>query len=467
MSACDMADAIKRQELTSQEITETIIERIEKINPIINAYCTTAFDLAREMAKKADDVVKKGEKLGLLNGIPISIKDLIMTKGIRTTFGSRLYENFIPEEDSIAVKRLKIAGCVLLGKTNSPEFGLATVTQNPIFGESKNPWNRERTTGGSSGGSAAAVASGLGPLSIGTDLGGSVRIPSSLCGTYGLKPSFGRVPIYPTAIFLGETMDHYGPIVRYVKDAALMLDVIKGPDDNDRHSLPSQSINYSDHIKDKPKKLKIAFTFNLGNMKALDPEVKKIVFNSIEKFETYEWSTENIKMRIKKMQNTYTTLCMADLAYDLKFNLENWSEKIDPMLKMILKAAEMGINTPSINILKAENQRNKIFNEINQIFKNYDILITPTVTVPPFELGIMGPTQINGKKVTPRDINPYSYPFNMTGHPAASIPCGWSKEGLPIGMQIVGKRYDELTVLQVSQAFEEISPWQDIRPEFT
>jgi len=243
MSACDMAEKIKTQELTSVEITESIIERIEKINPIINAYCTTTIDLAREMARKADNAVKKGEKVGLLHGIPTSIKDLMETKGIRTTFGSKIYENYIPEEDDLTVKKLKDAGIVLLGKTNTPEEGHKGVTDNLIFGESKNPWNLDRTCGGSSGGAAAAVASGLGPLALGSDGGGSIRIPSCFCGIYGLKPNFARIARkFRHLAFC--TMSHYGPIVRYVKDAALMLDAMAGPDPIDKYSIPQPDVSF-------------------------------------------------------------------------------------------------------------------------------------------------------------------------------------------------------------------------------
>ncbi|MBY8987943.1 MAG: amidase [Candidatus Lokiarchaeota archaeon] len=220
MSANDMVNVVKNQEITSEEITETIIERIEKINPIINAYCTTTFDLAREMAREADKNVKKGIKLGPLNGIPISIKDETEVEGIRTTFGSKIFENNKPRRDDILVKRARNAGTVILGKTNTPAYGFKGETDNLIFGVTKNPWNLERTPGGSSGGAAAAVASGMSPLAIGSDGGGSIRIPSSFCGTYGLKPTFGRVPQGNMFLFgYFGTFVHKGPIVRFVKDA--------------------------------------------------------------------------------------------------------------------------------------------------------------------------------------------------------------------------------------------------------
>ena len=272
MSANDMADKIKRQEISSVEITEAIIERIEKINPLVNAYCTPTFDLARTMAKKADDNVKNGEELGLLNGIPTSIKDLMQIQGVRTTYGSKFYENFIPEQDDIAVQRLMKAGCVILGKTNTPEHGAIALTNNKVFGETKNPWDTEKNSGGSSGGSGSAVASGISPLSLGSDGGGSIRVPSSLCGVFGLKPTYGRIPSYPRIGIHFKSMDHYGPIVRYVKDAALMLNVMKGYYPGDPNSLPNNDTDYLKVLEEKPKKLKIGYSMTLGFGKSLDDE---------------------------------------------------------------------------------------------------------------------------------------------------------------------------------------------------
>jgi Asp-tRNA(Asn)/Glu-tRNA(Gln) amidotransferase A subunit family amidase len=463
MSACNMAEQIKTQELSSLEITEMIIERIEKINPLINAYCTTSFEIAKEMAKKADERVKKGEKFGTLNGIPTSLKDIIETKGIKTTYGSKMYENFVPEEDAIVVKRLKDAGCVILGKTNTPEFAFSGITDNPVFGESKNPWHRERTTGGSTGGGAAAIASGLGPLTVGTDAGGSIRIPSALCGVYGLKPSFGRVPTYPYVILHSRTINHYGPLVRYVEDAALMLDVMKGPDDNDRLSLPDQNLSYLESIDNKPNKLKIGYSLDLGYAKVLDPDVEKGVLNSIDKFEQFGWTTEHAKIKIRKAEMAFYTLYTVDFGYDLKPKFKEWKDKIDPDL---VKLAEGGLGYSGIDVMRAMDQRRIIYDTINSFFKEYDLLITPTTAIPAFELGIMYPPVINGKNVSPTGWQPFTLPFNLTGHPAGTVPCGWSSEGLPIGMQIVGKRFDELTVLQVSKAFQDIAPWQEKTPKF-
>jgi len=463
LSAVEMKEAIQRQEITSEEITETIIERIEKINPIINAYCTTTFDLARDMAKKADEAIKKGEKLGLLHGIPTSIKDLVMIKGVRTTFGSKLYENYIPEEDEEVIKRLKNAGSVILGKTNTPEFGHVTVTFNLIFGETKNPWNIERTCGGSSGGAGSAVASGISPLALGSDGGGSIRVPSCLCGIFGLKPTYGRIPKYPRIGNEFYTLDHYGPMTRYVKDAALMLDAMKGPHMGDRQSLPKENINYIDILDERPSKLKIGYSLDLGLAKALDPEVEGSVLNSIQKFEKFGWITEKVKLEMRKAEKTFYTFSTVGTAYDFKNKLDEWRDRMTPGL---VKQIEVALPMTAMNLQLSLSQRLSCDEVMYQFFKNYDILITPTTAIPAFELGSVGPSKIAGKAISHSGWYPFTYPFNLTALPAASIPCGWSSENLPIGMQIIGKRFDEKTVLQVSKAFEEIAPWQDIKPKF-
>lgn len=315
MSAYDMGVKIKNQEISSEEITEIIIERIEKINPIINAYCTPTFELARDTARRADKAVKDSEKLGLLHGIPTSIKDETETKGIRTTYGSYLFENNVPRNDEAFVKRMRDAGIVLLGKTNTPAFGYKGETDNLIFGVTKNPWNLERTTGGSSGGAAGAVASGLGPIGIGSDGGGSIRIPSCFCGLYGLKSTFGRVPQSGMKLmgYLG-TFVHKGPLVRHVKDAALVLDVIAGQDDSDRYSIPKPNYSYVEKLDEKPNKLKIGYSLDLGFAEALDPEVEKSVLDGIQKFEEFGWSIEKSRIKLRNPESTFETIWSSGFA---------------------------------------------------------------------------------------------------------------------------------------------------------
>lgn len=459
MSAYDMREKIVSQELSSLEITETIIERIEKINPLINAYCTTTFDLARDVAKKADIAIKKGEKPGVLHGIPCSIKDLMETKGIRTTFGSLIYEKYVPEENDIDVQRLLDAGCVMLGKTNTPEFGHMPRTFNFIFGNTKNPWDLERSCGGSSGGAAAAVAAGLGPLALGSDGGGSIRCPSAFCGCFGLKPSFGRVPINPRNLSF-STLSHHGPITNHVKDAALMLDALAGSHFIDKYSfLQKDTKSYREALEEEkiPTKLKIGYMLNLGRAKVRDKEGENSFLNAIHKFEQFEWSVEEVKLKIKNVQAAYGPILTSTTLYDFKDHLEEWGEKIHPG---ILSRIHLGRNIKGVEIAKANSYRQGIEKVIYQYFRNHDILITPTSPIPAFGL-----ERKNSQK---EELNSIinSMPFNLSWNPAASIPCGWFSDGLPMGMQIIGKKLDEKTVLQVSKAFEEVNPWQDKKPIF-
>ncbi|MHA1129870.1 MAG: amidase [Candidatus Helarchaeota archaeon] len=460
-SACNIVDKIKRQEITAAEITDAFIERIEKINPVINAYCTPTFDLARAQAKKADEAVKKGTEIGILNGIPTSIKDVLPVKGVRFTYGSKLYENNIPDVDHAVVQRLKTAGCVILGITNTPEMGHKGVTENSLFGVTKNPWDLTKTTGGSSGGAAAAIVSGLCALALGSDGGGSIRIPSSLCGCFGLKPQFGRVPRYPFSGVAWSTISHFGPLVRYVEDAALMLDVIKGHHPADFYSLPDQNINYLAGIQNLPKTLKIGYSSTLGFIRALDPQVEKAVLNAVHKFEQMDWVVEDAPIKFKNPEIGFMALITTGLAHDLKPKLRKWRDSIDPTL---VRYIEAGMQLSALDLESAKLMRMKLFEILANYFQTYDLLITPTTAVPAFDLGIMTPRKIGTKSSSPTAWVSFTYPFNMTGVPAASIPCGWTTEGLPIGMQIIGKRFDELTVLQAAKAFQTLAPWQDKIP---
>jgi Asp-tRNA(Asn)/Glu-tRNA(Gln) amidotransferase A subunit family amidase len=433
--------------------------------------------MAREMAKRADDRVRKNEKIPPLNGVPTSIKDNVDVKGIRTTCGCKAFENYISTEDDLTVKRLREAGVVILGKTNMPAFGYKGVTDNLLFGPTRNPWHLERTAGGSTGGGAAATASGLSPLTQGSDGGGSIRIPSSFCGLFGIKPTFGRIP--QISMKIEGNMGTYvqkGPLVRYVKDAALMLDALVGPDDIDRYSLPKPDYSFYDALEETPKQLKIGYTIDLGNLEVIHSEVENSVLSAVKKFEEFNWSVEKSdinllstgetlrgQVNIVNYGLTWYTLWAYGIGYFLKPLIEQYRDNLDQEL---VQLAQYGFQITPEQIYIAEIQREVIFDNVCRHFKKFDILITPTMACPAFELGVSSPSEIDGKKVSPGAQSPYTHPFNMSGHPAASIPCGWSSEGLPIGMQIIGKRFDEVTVLQVSKAFEEIVPWQDKRPNF-
>lgn len=461
LPAFEIAGLINRQELSASEVLERFIERLQKINPILNAYCTSTLEMARNQAAQVDAAIKRGQSLGRLAGVPTSIKDVLLIKGVRSTFGSKIYENYVPDVDSVAVERLKKAGCVILGKTNSPEFGHKGVTDNLIFGTTKNPWDLTKTSGGSSGGAAAAVASGISPLAVGTDGGGSIRIPSSFCGCYGLKPNYGRISRYPITGISWETLSHYGPIVRYVEDAALMLDSMKGPHFEDYFCMPAQEIDYFNGLNEVPKKLRVGYSMSLGFTKIVDPEVREAVLNNVQKFERIGWEVEEATIKIKNPELAYSVLITTGLAYDLKSKLEKWRDQMSPTL---VKYVEAGLKWTAMDLKDALFQRKKMYEVLMRTFQTYDVLITPTTAIPAFDHHLMNPAKIDNKAASPLTWVSFTYPLNMTGLPAASIPCGWTKTGLPIGMQIIGPRYNELIVLQASKAYQDIAPWQEKIP---
>ena len=459
LSAVEMADAINNKRLSPVEIMEAVLRRIERLNPKVNAYCTLVAESAMKQARQAEAKVMRKDKLGPLHGVPVSIKDLIFTKGIRTTGGSRIYQNFIPQQDAIVVERLKAAGAIIIGKTNTPEFGWVAVTDNQLFGVTRNPWNLELTPGGSSGGAAASVASGMGPVAMGSDGGGSIRIPSSFCGVFGFKPSFGRVPQYPD--FPGwETLGHTGPITRTVEDAALAMEVIAGRDDRDPSSLPDPGRRYLPFPGTDLKGLKVAWSQDLGYA-PVDPRVLRITEAAVKTFSTSGATIETATPEVGSPENAFITIVAARLATVWKDKMEEWGEQITPALARFI---QRNSDKSATEYIEACLKQLEYWQRIRPFFEKYDLLLTPAVTVPPFELGIFGPGEIAGNKVSTLEWMAFTYPFNMTGQPAASVPCGWTDDGLPIGLQIIGRRFDDATVLKAASAFEQASPWTDKRP---
>jgi aspartyl-tRNA(Asn)/glutamyl-tRNA(Gln) amidotransferase subunit A len=460
MSAFDMAGAIKAKKLSPVEVMEAILARIERLNPKLNAYCTLLAQSARKGAKDAETAVMKRKKLGPLHGVPVSIKDLIFTKGVRTTFGSRIYENFMPPEDAVVVERLKAAGAIIVGKTNTPEFGFMGVTDNLIFGPTRNPWNLGLTAGGSSGGAAAAVAAGLGPVAIGTDGGGSIRIPSSFCGVFGLKPSFGRVPRGP-GFPDWQTLSHTGPLTRTVRDAAFTLEVIAGRDDRDRHSLPGTRLRYLPFLDGDLKGLRIAWSPDLGYA-ILDPQVLEITTTAAGVFEMLGAKLEATNPPVGNPGFAFAVTWGVLFATRYGSKLAEWREQMNPRLVAMIEQSE---NRSAAEFAQAAVVREEYYMALRPFFEKYDLLLTPSVAVPPFEVGKFEITEIAGIKGSPAlDWTPFTYPFNFTGQPAASVPCGWTADGRPIGLQIVGRPLDDVTVLRTAAAFEQALPWADKYP---
>ncbi len=459
MSAVEMAEAIRTKKLSPVEIMDAVLSRIERLNPKVNAYCTLLAESASRQAREAETVVMRGEGLGPLHGVPVSIKDLIFTKGIRTTGGSKIYESFVPQQDAIVVERLKTAGAIVIGKTNTPEFGWMALTSNRLFGATHNPWNLEFHAGGSSGGAAVSAALGMGPLAIGSDGGGSIRIPSSFCGVFGFKPSCGRVPQGPG--FPGwEGLSHTGPITRTVKDAALVMEVIAGRDDRDLISLPGTGLRYLTFLGDNLKGLKIAWSKDLGYA-AVDPRVLKITEAAVKTFDILGSIVEVASPEVKNPEGAFSTVVGAMVAATLQDKMEEWREHIDPHLVRFIELSQGELATEYV---QARQEQLQYWDGIQPFFEKYDLLLTPTVAVPPLAIDTFVVREIAGVKVSPLGWMSFTYPFNITGQPAASVPCGWTDDGLPIGLQIVGRRFDDVTVLRAAAAFEQASPWVDKRP---
>lgn len=459
LPATEMATAIKAKQLSPPAIIDSILSRIERLNPIINAYCTLDAENARKQAKEAEAAVMRGERLGPLHGVPVSIKDLIFTRGIRTTGGSRIYRDFIPQQDAIVVERLKKAGAIVIGKTNTSEFGWVAVTDNPSFGATLNPWNLGLTPGGSSGGAAAAVALGMGPIAIGSDGGGSIRIPASFCGVCGFKPSFGLVPQYPCFPGWGD-LSHTGPITRTIRDTALVMEVIAGLDDRDFFSLPVTAKNYLSLLDSPLKGLKIAWSRDMGYA-SVDRQVLEITEKAARIFSTLGSRLEAATPDTGNPEKIFSTIVAARLSSALGDKIEKWQGEMSPGL---VRFIQRNRNRTAGEYIKAEEARLEYREKIRSFFTRYDLLLTPTVAVPPFELGIFGVGEIAGVGVSPLGWMPFTYPFNLTGQPAISIPCGWTDDGLPVGLQIIGRRFDDATVLKAAAAFEQLAPWTENRP---
>jgi aspartyl-tRNA(Asn)/glutamyl-tRNA(Gln) amidotransferase subunit A len=461
MSAIELTKSYVSGELSPMEVLESTLERVKRYNPQLNAIVTLTEDMARQAAKQAERDIKLGKRVGPLSGIPITIKDLDYLKGVRTTFGSKLYENFIPDEDAVVVERLKKAGAVIIGKTNTPEFGQIPFTDNQVFGPSHNPWDKSRTTGGSSGGAAAAAAAGFGPIAQGSDGAGSIRIPSCFCGIYGMKPSFGRVPNYPK--FPGwETLGSVGVVTRTVSDTALALDAIVGPDERDRFTLPATGEHYLENIEKGIEGSKIAYSPDL-KYAVVDPEVAEITRKAAFSFEKLGCHLTEIKPDLFNMFDYWQFANFAEMVEAVGKRLEEWKKVMYPLFERIIPLEQ---TLKARDYARAVFKREEFWSKIRRIFEEYDFLLTPTTAIPAWELkeGAEGPKKIAGKGVGLDLSIRFTVPFNFTGQPAANIPCGFTKNGLPVGLQIAGRRYNDLGVLRASRAFEKAFPWQDKKP---
>ncbi len=463
MDAVTMAAEIRAKRLSPVAVTEAVLERMDRLESTLHAYCTPTPELARQTAKRVESAIANGEEVGALAGVPVAVKDLICTAGIRTVSGSNAYRDFVPDEDDVVVERLKNADAVIVGKTNVPEFGYSGVGHNSVFPTTRNPWNTDLTSGGSSAGSGAAVAAGMGPLALGSDGGGSIRIPSSFCGLYGLKASMGRVPLYPgtkderyPGVSSWESLEHIGPMTRTVADGALLLSVLAGPDPRDRYSLPAAGVDWAACAEGDIRGLRIAYSADWGYA-AVDPRVRALVGDAVKVFEQQLGCTvEQVNPGWPHPYEAFWAILANES--DLRglremvdrVGAENMTPHVVEFIQTAWTAEQF---TDALMVRKA------VQNKMWRLMQNFDLLVTPTLAVPPFEVGIQGPTTIEGREVEPFEWLHFTYPLNFTGQPAASVPAGWTEDGLPVGMQLIGRHLDDATVLRASAAFEAAAPW--------
>ena len=470
-SASELGHLYRSRELSPVEATDAVLARIERLNPKLNAYLTVTADLAREQARASEARALRGELIGPLDGIPYSLKDLEPTAGIRTTFGSRWFADHVPTEDGIVAARLKRTGAVLLGKTNTPHFGYKDMCDNLIGPPCSNPWRLDRTSGASSGGAGSAVAAGLGPIAHGSDGAGSIRIPAALCGIFGLKPSFGRVPYAPTAD-LFAARSHNGPMTRTVRDAAVLLRAMAGPDPRDPLSIDAPPEDYPAACEGDAatgasralRGLRVAWSGDL-RYGPVDPEVRSLAEAAARRFTAFGCSLEEDAPAWPNPRDFHKTIYEVSQAGRQIERYEEHPDWIEATLAQMIQNAR---KVSAIEHARALLARTTLYEHAYRFFETYDLLLTPQMPVGAWskEPGPEEGPRVIGGHPTPTmfDRLPFTYPFNLTGQPALTVPAGWTSAGLPVGLQIVSRRYDEATALRAGAAFEAVQPWANRRP---
>jgi len=456
--ATELLALIRAKKLSPVELAEAVLARIERLNPSLNAFCTLVPDAARAAAARAEAAVTSGAPLGPLHGVPFTIKDLAFTAGIRTMGGSAIFEHRVPEADAPFVRRLKEAGGVMLGKTTTPEFGWKALGDSPLTGITRNPWNTGMTSGGSSAGAAVAAAAGMGALHQGSDGAGSIRIPSAFCGIYGLKPSFGRVPMWPASNT--DSASHTGPMTRTVADAALMLSVMAGPDLFDRTALDAAPADYLARLDDGVARLRIAWSPDLAGER-VDPDVASVASQAALAFQGLGAIVEEVTPTFADSRRMIRCMWNVHQAGNYGQYLGEWRERMDPGF---VAAIEDGLTYSGAEYVAMRGRKLAYWDSVRPLFERYDLVLTPAVSVAAFDVGRLNPRGWPDHPWDWFDWAPFSYPFNFTGQPAASVPAGFTPSGMPVGLQIVGRPWADLMVLQASRAFEQARPWAAKRP---
>ncbi|HWC63455.1 MAG TPA: amidase [Rhizomicrobium sp.] len=463
-NAAELSAAYAAKKLSPLEVVRGLFGRIGKFGQGINAFCLLDENTSLAEARASETRWMKGENRSPLDGVPVAVKDLLLTRGWPTLRGSRTVEtNQVWKEDAPAVARLKEAGAVLLGKTTTPEYGWKGVTDSPLTGITRNPWNPKMTPGGSSGGSAAALAARFVPLALGTDGGGSIRIPASFSGVFGLKPSYGRVAAYPLSPF--GTLAHVGPLSRDVMSSAMLLDVISRSDPRDPHQLPPPSESFTSRLRDGVKGKRIAYSAAMGFAGRVDEEVALLVEQAARRFESLGAKVERADppgFPSGDLKAEFRILWWAGAGYLLGRAGERLKAELDPGFRAMV---EEGAAITLRRFQDATMARLQYAGAMRGFMEKFDFLITPAVAVPPFEVEKISPWPDDGYAWL--SWTPFTLPFNLTQQPAASIPCGFTQARLPVGLQIAGRMYDDRGVLAAAKAYESADPhFQKTPPGF-
>lgn len=455
MSAVEMARRIRERSLSCADLMDHHLERIDRLNPTINAFCTVLHDAAREAARRADTALAAGHIAGPLFGLPIALKDLTPTAGVRTTRGSRAFATDVPGTDALIVQRIREAGGIIVGKTNTPEFGHKCVTDNLLFGPTRNPWNPERVAGGSSGGSAAAVAAGMVPLAEGSDGAGSIRVPAAMCGVFGFKPGFGRVPTAAGAFSSHSPFLHNGPIARSVADAALLYQVMAGASADDPFSLPCEQ-DIIGRMRGDLRGMRIGWSMDLGYF-PVEAQTRRVFMQALDAFRELGCEVEEVFPGFDPgLEEHFRVLWCTKLASATEGLSPEQHAMLEPCVQALIRRAD---TYRAIDCGRANLAREAVWNRMLAIHRRHDLLLCPTTSIASFRVDEDPPRAIDGIAVDPLLGWFLTYPFNLTGHPAASIPCGRTPEGMPVGMQIIGRRLDDALVLRAARCFESIRPW--------
>lgn len=456
--ATELARMVRGKTLSPVEIVRAVLDRVERVNPKLNAICTLTAENALAAARAAEAAVMRGDRLGSLHGIPVTIKDLAMTRGVKTMAGSHVFGERTPEIDHLHVERLRDAGAISIGKTTVSEFGWSGVSRSPLTGITHNPWKRGMNAGASSAGAAVSAAAGFGPIHQGSDGAGSIRMPAGFCGVYGIKPSHGRVPYHPLPA--NGLISHVGPITRTVADAALMLQAIAGPDDRDMTSLEAPPEDFTGKLDDGIAGLRVGFSPDLGYLK-VDAEVAGPVKAAALAFAELGCKVEEVDPGWG--DPTAMEHCLFSVAITAMWGefVERWGDRMDPGLVAII---EHGRTYTAVEYCKAAAQRLAYYDRVRAFFERYDLLLTPTLSVAAFPAERLIPEHWGQHPWDWLRWAGFSFPFNLTWLPAASCPCGFTPAGLPVGLQIVAGRNRDLRVLQASRAFEQVRPWAQHRP---